>query len=78
MNNANKKNSDELIGFKDEIESIQKAITDFESGQKLDIAIISEPFAGRTTLVNKIEEMTAHKVMKRSFSSIVKKVKLKN
>lgn len=72
MNNANKKISDEFIGFKDEIESIQKAIADFESEQKLDIAIISEPFAGRTTLVNKIEEMTPHKVMKLSFSSIVK------
>jgi hypothetical protein len=72
MNNANKKNSDALIGFKHEIESIQKAVTDFEFGQILDIAIISEPFAGRTTLVNAIEEMTSHKVMKRSFSSIVK------
>jgi len=72
MNNANKKISDELIGFKDEIESIQKAITGFESGQKLDIAIISEPFAGRTTLVNAIDELTAHRVTKLSFSSIVK------
>jgi hypothetical protein len=66
-----KKNSNEIIGYKQEIESIQKAITDFESGQKLDIAIISEPFAGRTTLVNAIEEMTAHRVTKRSFSSLV-------
>jgi hypothetical protein len=72
MNTANKKISDELIGVKHEIESIQKAITDFESGQKLDIAIISEPFAGRTTLVNVIEEMTAHRVTKLSFSSLVK------
>ncbi len=67
-----KKNSAEIIGFKDEIERIREAITDFESGQKEDIAIISEPFAGRTTLVNAIEKMTAHKVVKRSFPSIVK------
>jgi len=67
-----KKNSNEIIGYKQEIESIQKAITDFESGQKLDIAIISEPFAGRSTLVNAIEEMTAYKITKRSFSSIVR------
>jgi hypothetical protein len=67
-----KKNSDEIIGFKDEIARIREAITDFESGQKLDIAFISEPFAGRTTLVNAIEKMTAHKVVKLSFPSIVK------
>jgi hypothetical protein len=67
-----KKNSNEIIGYKQEIESIQKAITDFESGQKLDIAIISEPFSGRSTLVNAIEEMTAYKITKRSFSSIVR------
>lgn len=65
-------NADEIIGFKDEIASIQKAITDFESGQKLDIAIISEPFAGRTTLLNEIERITTHKVTKLPFSAIVK------
>ena len=67
-----KENSNEITGYKQEIESIQKAITDFESGQKLDIAIISEPFAGRSTLVNVIEDMTPHKITKRSFSSIVR------
>ena len=61
-----------IIGLGDEIERIQGALTDFESGQKVDIAIISEPFAGRTTLVNQIEKMTTHKVTKLSFSSRVK------
>jgi hypothetical protein len=72
MNNATENGFNELIGFKAEIERIQKAITDFESGQKADIAIISEPFAGRTTLANMIEEMTAQEVTKRSLSSLVK------
>lgn len=72
MDNAEKEISDELIGFKEEIESIQKAINDFESGRKSDIAIIAEPFAGRTTLVNAIEKMTARKVTKLLFSSLIK------
>jgi hypothetical protein len=72
MDTANKGSSEGIIGVRDEIERIQKALTDFESGQKLDIAIISEPFAGRTTLINATEQMAAHKVTKRSFSSIVK------
>ena len=72
MDIANKGSSEGIIGVRDEIERIQKALTDFESGQKLDIAIIAEPFAGRTTLINATEKMAAHKVTKRSFSSIVK------
>jgi len=66
--------NDEIRGYKHEIESIQKAITDFESGKKLDIAVISEPFAGRTSLINAlgVEVMPAHAVTKRSFSSVVK------
>lgn len=61
-----------IIGFKGEIERIQAAITDFESGTKSDIAIIAEPFAGRTTLVNAIEKMSMQKVTKLLFSSLVK------
>ncbi|HUV03354.1 MAG TPA: hypothetical protein VMW67_07990 [Desulfobacteria bacterium] len=73
MNNAEKQISDEIIGFKNEIAAIQKTITEFEEfGQKSDVALISEPFAGRTTLVNTIEKMTAHKITKLSFSSLVK------
>jgi hypothetical protein len=64
--------SEGIMGLEDEIERIQKVLADFESGQKVDVAIISEPFAGRTTLVNKIEKMTTLKVTKLSFSSSVK------
>jgi len=48
MNNP--ETSNELAGFKDEIQDIQVAISDFESGKKLNVAIIAEPFAGITTL----------------------------
>lgn len=58
----------EIIGFQDEIVNIQAAIADFESGHKLNIAIIAEPFAGRTTLVNEVEKMNLQKVTRLSFS----------
>jgi hypothetical protein len=55
--------SNNIIGFKDEISTIQSAITNFEKmAQKSDIAIISEPFAGKTTLVKAIEKMIPEKV----------------
>ncbi|MCL7412438.1 MAG: hypothetical protein M8353_02345 [ANME-2 cluster archaeon] len=64
--------SDEIIGFQEEILNIQTAIAEFESGHNLNVAIISEPYAGRTTLLNEIEKMNLHKIIRFSFSSIVK------
>lgn len=52
----------ELTGFQEEIENIQAAIADFESGKKLNIAIIAEPFAGRTAVANEIEKTNSQKV----------------
>ncbi len=52
----------ELIGFREEIANVQAAIADFESGKKLNIAIIAEPFAGRTAIANEIEKINAQKV----------------
>lgn len=62
----------ELIGFQEEIANIQTAIADFESGQKLNIAVIAEPFAGRTALLDAVEKMNPQKVTRLSFSSVVK------
>ena len=72
INNAEIKPSSEIIGFQKEIEDIQTAIADFEMGSNLNIAIIGEPYGGRTTLINKIEKMNPEKITKLSFSSIVK------
>ncbi len=52
----------ELTGFHEEIKNVQAAIADFESGIKLNIAIIAEPFAGRTAIANEIEKINAQKV----------------
>lgn len=64
--------SAELIGFREEIANIQTAIADFESGQKLNIAVMAEPFAGRTALLGAIGKMNPQKVTRLSFSSVVK------
>ncbi|MDP3105613.1 MAG: hypothetical protein Q8M95_13515 [Candidatus Methanoperedens sp.] len=74
MNSDKKETVNEMVGFHEEIAKIQTAIADFESGHKLNIAIIAEPFAGRTTLLNEIEKMNQYKVTRLSFSSIVKNI----
>lgn len=62
----------ELKGFQKEIENVQAAIADFESGKKLNIAIITEPFAGRTAIANEIEKINAQKVTRLNLSCPVK------
>ena len=72
MKNGTEEDFKGLVGFKDEIERIRTAIAELESGKRTDIAIIAEPFAGRTTLVNAVEQMTARKVTKLLLSSLIK------
>lgn len=62
----------ELTGFQKEIKNIQAAIADFESGKKLNIAIIAEPFAGRTAIANEIETINALKVTRLNLMCPVK------
>jgi hypothetical protein len=69
--NESEKIHAELIGFQGEIANIQAAIADFESGHKLNIAIIGEPYSGKTTFIDEIEKMNPEKITRLSFSSIV-------
>ena len=62
----------EVIGYSSEIENIKKTIDDFESGKKTNIAIISEPFAGRTYIFNAIEGMLNERATRITLSSIIK------
>lgn len=62
----------ELTGFQKEIKNVQAAIADFESGKKLNIAIIAEPLAGRTSIANEIETINAQKVTRLNLSCPVK------
>jgi len=73
MSEATTELSGGVIGFKDEIAIIQSAISDFKkTGQKSNIAILSDPFGGKTTLIDEIEKINSEIVSKISFSSIVK------
>jgi hypothetical protein len=44
----------EFIGYKNEIEKIEEAIMDFGSGPAANIAIISGPYAGKTTFMDNL------------------------
>ena len=60
-----------IIGFQNELARIRAALAEFESGEKSDIAIIAEPLAGRTTLLDAIEQLATRKTVKLSFSSLI-------
>jgi len=59
------------IGFETERTRIQEALDAFEAGQRTAIALIAEPFAGRTTLLRAIEAMTSQEITKLSLSKPV-------
>jgi hypothetical protein len=61
-----------IWGFGEEITAINDAISGSESGRKSNIAIIAEPFAGKTTLINEIEVKNPKRTAKLSLSSLVK------
>ncbi|WP_094227428.1 hypothetical protein [Methanolobus psychrotolerans] len=60
-----------VLGLDETIATIQKAISDFDSGQRLNIAIIALPYAGKSELVDEIVKMHPHEVTKIIFSSII-------
>lgn len=61
-----------IEGLEEEIKAIYDAISESESGRKSNIAIIAEPFAGKTTLINEIEMKNPDRTARLSFSSLVK------
>ncbi|WP_232316044.1 hypothetical protein [Methanosarcina vacuolata] len=61
----------EVLGLREEIEKIQSTIADFETGKKLNIAIVAEPLKGKTTLSDKIERINLNRAAKITFSKIV-------
>jgi len=50
--------------FVEEIDQVQKVVEEFESGRRSNLAIISEPFYGETSLVDKVVEMNASNVQR--------------
>lgn len=60
-----------IFGMDEQIAAIQKAISDFEDGQRVNIAILALPYAGKSELVDEIVKMHPHEVTKVTFSSII-------
>jgi hypothetical protein len=70
--NINENKIGEIFGLRDEIGKIQTAISDFEVGKRLNVAIIAEPFGGKTTLMNEIEKLNLKRAIKIVFSETVR------
>lgn len=62
----------EVFGLQDSIGEIQKAIADFETGKRLNVAVIAEPLGGKTTLINEIEKLNLSRATKITFSGIIR------
>ncbi|WP_370574344.1 hypothetical protein [Methanomethylovorans sp.] len=60
-----------VFGLDEPIAAIQKAISDFVSGQRVNIAILALPYAGKSELVDEIVKMHPHEVTKVTFSAIM-------
>jgi hypothetical protein len=60
-----------IIGFQTERARIQEALDAFAAGRKTAIALISEPFAGRTTLLTAIEAMISQQITKLALAAPV-------
>lgn len=43
-----------VVGLEEESRSILEALADFRSGKKRNVAIVSEPFSGKTTLIREV------------------------
>lgn len=71
-NNTDEKDSSEIIGLQDEIGDVQKAIADFETGKRLNVAVIAEPLGGKTILANEIERLNISRTTKIIFSGIIR------
>jgi hypothetical protein len=61
-----------IEGFEKEITAINNAISESGSGRQSNVAIIAEPFAGKTTLIHEIEMKNPGRTARLSFSSLIK------
>jgi hypothetical protein len=62
----------EVIGFDELMDSIKKAIEAYYSGEKSNIAVISEPFSGRTSLIWEAAKIRRESTTLCSLSCVVK------
>ncbi|WP_440947940.1 hypothetical protein ACSAZL_06755 [Methanosarcina sp. T3] len=62
----------EILGLREEIGEIQASIADYETGKKLNIAIVAGTLAGKTTLLGEIERINRNRATGITFSEIVR------
>lgn len=62
----------EILGLRKEIGEIQASIADYETGKKLNIAIIAGTLAGKTALLGEIERINLNRATGITFSEIVR------
>jgi hypothetical protein len=63
--------SPELFGFEEILKSIEEAIEKSDSGVRANIAVIAEPFSGRSELLYKISELCRERESKLFFNRLV-------
>jgi hypothetical protein len=65
----------EILGLKEEIGKIQVSIAEYETGKKLNIAIIAGTLAGKTVLLDEIEKINQNRATRIAFPGIVRDIK---
>ncbi|NYT07094.1 MAG: hypothetical protein GKC05_02395 [Methanomicrobiales archaeon] len=60
-----------LPQYQTELEAIEESIRNFEEGRRENIAVISEPFAGRGKLIDEIRKVHADKITSVRFNSTI-------
>ncbi len=71
MSNEPQKEAIELFGLEKERDRIMAAIDRFQEGERSNVAVIADPFAGRTTLVQGIQRSREEKISYIPYYSIV-------
>jgi hypothetical protein len=61
----------ELFGLEKERERIQQAMERFKGGARSNVAVIADPFSGRTTLVQEIQRISGEKITYISYYSVI-------
>lgn len=62
----------DILGLQNEIGKIQASIADYETGKKLNIAIIAGTLAGKTILLGEIEKINQNRATRIAFPGIVR------
>jgi hypothetical protein len=71
MSNEPQQEAIELFGLEKERERIQEVIDRFKEGTRSNVAVIAEPFAGRTTLVQGVQRSREEKISYIPYYSII-------